>query len=109
MARTAPPERFRHTFGKLSENPPCRRLSQLARLHRTEMGGVWCKRAERPIQPFYQLVFYDETGKCHLNQYQNAFMTRLKGILADGWEIPHLGLANRPPSGLILKFPEWLS
>ncbi|MFM2484676.1 hypothetical protein [Celerinatantimonas yamalensis] len=51
------------------------------------MGGVWRKRAGRPIQPFYQLVFDDETGECHLNQYRDSFMTRLKGILADGREI----------------------
>lgn len=52
-----------------------------------QMGGVWCKRAERPIQPFYQLVFDSETGECHLNQYRDAFMTRLKGILDGSREV----------------------
>lgn len=52
-----------------------------------QMGGIWCKRADRPIQPFYQLVFDSETGECHLNQYRDAFMTRLKGILDGGREV----------------------
>lgn len=71
---------------------PARKIHQAAdnsdwQAYTHQMGGVWCKRRERPIVPFYQLLFDSESGECRLSQYGDSFITRLKGLSLNGRDI----------------------
>ncbi|CAG9000291.1 MAG: hypothetical protein CENE_02285 [Candidatus Celerinatantimonas neptuna] len=83
LRRLKTPERLSETCQKIHQAADCGNWQ----VYTEQMGGMWCKRADRPIQPFYQLVFDKVTGECHLNQYRDSFLTRLKGILAEGREV----------------------
>jgi len=51
------------------------------------MGGVFCKREEQPIRPFYAEEFNNTTGLIKQSWFDGLIVKKLKGVVHKGKEI----------------------
>lgn len=51
------------------------------------LGGVFCKRSDQPIRPFYSEELNKSTGELKQSWYDGLIIRKLKGITHKGREI----------------------